>query len=173
MNRLLKLLGYRDCEYHGDHFRVYIESRVREGVTVIYTRDGATLNLSGERIGRKWEGIEVQISQEVESSRAAQIARDLETAFKAMRYDYVIAAVEGTDLVPETERLAAITELRDMGYEVEVSADRNTIRQVRAADAPAMNREIARKQAPRMMTLLQSVHGRRTRLNVIAKSKDF
>jgi len=62
-------------------FSVRIKPTVREGVSVIYTRGEAGLNLSGERIGRKWEGIEVHIPSEVEAAQATQIVRDLETAF--------------------------------------------------------------------------------------------
>jgi hypothetical protein len=173
MNWLRKLLGLRGDEYCESDFCVRIKRVFREVVSVMHTRDGTTLSLSGERIGRRWEGIEIHIPQEVEAARASQIARDLETAFQAMQYGYVIARKLGVDAVPETERQAAIAELREMGYEIEVSADRRQIRQKRLPDAPRVNIEIARKQAPRMMQLLQAVHGTRPRFEILAKSKEF
>jgi hypothetical protein len=172
MNWLLKVLGCHGREYRGDNFHVRIEPGFREVVSVFYTRDGTTLKLGGERIGKKWEGISVHIPQEVEAIRASQIARDLETAFQSMKYGYVIAHLLGVDDVPEVERQAAIAELRQMGYDIEVSADRKQIRQKRLPDAPCINIEIARKQAPRMMMLLQSVHGTRPRFEILAKSKE-
>jgi hypothetical protein len=163
MNWLLELLGYREREYRGDDFSVRIESIMREGVSVVHSRHGVRLNLSGERIGGKWEGIEVHIPQEVEAAQVPSIADDLEVAFRAMGYGYVITRLAGVDVVPETERQAAIAELREMGYEIEVSTDGREIRQRRIAGAPRLDVETARKQAPRMMSLLQSVHGTRHR----------
>jgi hypothetical protein len=138
----------------------------------LFTRHEASVNLSGERIGRKWEGIEVQIPQEVESAQVPQIVRDLETAFGAMRYGYVIARKAGTDIVPETERQAAIAELNEMGYEIEILPDRK-IRQTRRAGVPRHDVATQRKRTPRMMSLIQSLHGTRQRLEILAKSKEF
>lgn len=173
MNRLLRLLGYRDRKYRGDEFSVRIQPKFREIVSVIYTRDGEMLNLGGERIGRKWEGIQVGIPPEVEPGRISQIVRDLEAAFQSMGYGYVITAPARTEVVPESERQDAIDELREMGYEVEVSPDRKQIRQKRVAGSVPPTVETARKQAQRMMTLLQSARGMRIHLDIIAKSKDF
>lgn len=172
MNWLLKLMGYRDREYRGDDFSVRIERIMREAVSVVYTRHAASLNLSGEYIGRKWEGIEVQIPHEVETAQVPQIVRDLETAFGAMQYGYVITRKVGTDIVPETERQAAIAELNEMGYEIEILPDRK-IRQTRKAGAQRHDAATLREQTPRMMSLIQSLHGTRQRLEVLAKSKEF
>jgi len=173
MNRLLKLLGYRDRDYRGDDFSVRIEPILREGVSVIHTRHGTRLDLSGERIGRKWEGIEVRIPQEVEAVQVPQIVRDLETAFGALRYGYVIARKGGVETVPETERQAAIAELREMGYEIEVSSDRTQIRQTLRAGALRPDIETARRTSPRMISLLQSIQGTRERFEILARSKEF
>jgi hypothetical protein len=129
MNWLLERLGYREREYRGDDFSVRIEPIVREGVSVIHTRHGASLNLRGERIGRKRDAIEVHIPPDVEAAQLPQIVRDLETAFGALRYGYVIARKTVVEIVPESERQDAIAKLREMGYEIEVSADGKQIRQ--------------------------------------------
>jgi len=173
MNWLLKLLGYRDREYRGDDFSVRIKPIAREGVSITHTRNGIRLDLGGERIGKKWEGIEVHLPQKVDPARVSQIGRDLETAFRAMRYGYVIAHLAGMEVVPEAERQAAIAELRDMGYEIEVSTDRKQIRQKRIAGAPHSDIETLRKQTSRMMSLMQSVHGCRARLEILARSGEF
>jgi hypothetical protein len=59
MNWLLKKLGYRDRQYRGSDFSMRIEPMGREALSVIYTRQGTSLNLDGKRIGSKWEGIEM------------------------------------------------------------------------------------------------------------------
>ena len=173
MNWLLKKLGYRDRQYHGSDFSVRIEPMGREAVDVIHTRQGASLNLDGQRIGRKWEGIAVYIPREVDAERASQIAHDLEAAFQAMDYGYEIARLSEIETVPETERQAAIAELRQMGFELEVSADRKQISQKWIAGTPKPSREAIRKAIPRQMALLQAVHGTRQHLEILAKSKEF
>jgi hypothetical protein len=172
MNWLLKLLGYRDRDYRGDDFSLHIEPIMREGISVVYTRHGANFKLSGERIGGKWEGIEVLIPEEVESAQVPQIVRDLETAFEAIGYGYVIARKAGTDIVTETERKAAIAELNEMGYDIEILPNRQ-IRQTRKAGAPRHDIETLGKKTPRMMSLIQSLHGTRQRFEILARSKQF
>lgn len=86
MNWLFKFLGYRESEYRGDDFSVRVEPILREAVSLIHTRHGASLNLSGERIGKKWQGIEVHLPAHVEPAQVPPIVRDLETAFGALRY---------------------------------------------------------------------------------------
>jgi hypothetical protein len=172
MNWLLERLGYREREYRGDDFSVRIEPIVREGVSVIHTRHGASLNLRGERIGRKRDAIEVHIPPDVEAAQLPQIVRDLETAFGALRYGYVIARKTVVEIVPESERRDAIAKLREMGYEIEVSADGKQIRQKWRAGAPR-DIEAQRRTAPGMISLLQSVHGTRPSLEILAKSNEF
>jgi hypothetical protein len=169
VNWLLKLLAYRDRNYRGDDFSVRIESIHREAVSVVHTRHRTSLNLSGERIGRKWEGIEVHIPPEVDAAQVSQIVRDLETALGAMRYGSVIARKAG---VPEAEREAAIAELREMGFEIELLPDR-TIRQTRLEGGPRHDRETLRRTAPRIVSLMQSLRGTRQRFEILAKSKEF
>lgn len=172
MNWLLKVLGYRDREYRGDDFSVRIEPIFREVVTVIHNRQGKSLNLSGERIGKKWEGIEVHMPPDVDAAQIPQVVCDLEIAFQAMQYGYVIARKTATDTVPEEERQAAMAELNEMGYDIEISPDRR-IRQTLRAGAPRRDKETLRKQVPRMMSLIQSLHGTRPRFEILAKSKEF
>jgi hypothetical protein len=173
MNWLLRKLGYRDRQYRGSDFSMRIEPMGREALSVIHTRQGTSLNLDGQRIGSKWEGIEVYIPHDVEAERASQIAHDLEAAFQAMDYGYIIARLSEIETVREIERQAAIAELRQMGYELEISADRKQIRQKWIAGTPKLGLEALRKTTPRHMTLLQAVHGTRKRFEILAKSKEF
>ena len=173
MNWLFKKLGYRDREYRGDDFRVRIEPVAREAVHVIHTREGKSLNLDGQLIGRKWEGVEVHFPPEIEAARVSQAVDDLQVAFQAMNYGYMIGRLNEAEVVPEAERQAAISELRQMGYELEISADRKQIRQKWIEGAPKPSLEELRKTAPRVMALLLTVHGTRRPLEVLAKSQEF
>ena len=170
MNWLLKLLGYHDRGYAGGDFCVNIEPRQREGLSVIHLRDGNRTELKGEGTGKKWEGIAVSIPQELDSTRTAQLVSDLVTAFRSMGYEFEISRPSSIESVPEDERQAALAELREMGYEIEVSPDRKQIRQRRIPGVPRPDINAARTQAPRMIKLLQSVHGTRQRLEILAKS---
>lgn len=179
MNWLLKKLGYRERkprrgrEYRGADFFVRMEPRFRELVSITYQREGSTLNLDGERIGKRWEGVSVKIPKQVDAARVPQLVADLETAFRAMGDDYVIYRSLGTDAVPEAEREAAMTELRDMGFEIDVSPDGSQVRQKRREGAPQLDAETMRKQTPRIMSLIHAVRGKRERFEILAKSKDF
>jgi 5-enolpyruvylshikimate-3-phosphate synthase len=173
MNWLLKKLGYRDRKYRAADFSVTIEPGFREIVSVMHERGGASLHLDGERIGKKWEGISVHIPEGVDKARVAQIARDLETAFQALGYGYIIARLAGIEIVSESEQQAAITELNSMGINVEVSPDRKQIRQSWKHGAPRLDKDTARKQAPRIMSLIQALHGKRQRFETLARSSQF
>jgi len=170
MGWLLKAFGYQGREYRGDGFRVRIDPVVREAVSVIYTHHGTKLKLGGERIGKKWEGISVQIPQEIDGERLAQIVVHLEIAFRSLGRGYVISRLGAVEIVDETERQAAIAELREMGYEVEVSADRRQIRQKPIEGTARQDKEALRRLAPRMAYLIQAIHGKRQTFQVLAKS---
>jgi hypothetical protein len=173
MNWLLKKLGYRDRKYRTRDVSVTVQPGFREIVSVIHERGGIRLHLDGERIGKKWEGISVHIPEELDPTRVRQVARDLETAFQALGYGYIIARLAGIEIVPESEQQAAITELNSMGINVEVSSDRRQIRQAWREGAPRPGIDAARKQAPRIMSLMQALHGRRQRFEVLARSSHF
>lgn len=172
MNWLLKIFGARAREYSGDDFSVRIKPVFREAVSIIYTRHGKTLTFGGESIGKKCEGIAVQLSADQEDSQLTQTVHDLEAAFASLRFGYVITRKIAVDTVPESERQAALAELREMGYEIEILPD-GKIRQTRRKNAPRQDVETLRKQAVRMVSLLQAVHGTRPRFEMLAKSKDF
>lgn len=173
MNRLLRMLGYRDREYRADEFSVRIDHGFRELVTVVHMRAGTIRNLGGERIGKGWHGIGIHLAQDVEPEEASKIVHDLVTAFEAMRYGYVISRTAAVDIVPESERQAAIAELGEMGYEVQVSADRKQVSLVPKPGSPRVDKKQSQRIASRMQDVLQSVRGTRHRVEVLAISKDF
>ncbi len=89
MRSLLEMLGYRRNTYRGSDFSVRVKPRVREGVSITYQRAGAKVELLGERYGKGWNGIQTRIPYGTEGAQAAQMAADLETAFREMNYEHV------------------------------------------------------------------------------------
>jgi hypothetical protein len=172
MNLLSKIFRLRPNEFRDRDFKVRIESIFRENISVIHTREGKTVNFDGERYGKKWDGVQVYIPEDVERAQLQQIVCDLETAFKAMQHKYVILRKASVEIVTEEERQAALTELHQMGFQIELSADRKQIRQTRRPDAPLHDKAALRKMAPRMMSLIQSLKGTRQRFEVLAKSPE-
>jgi hypothetical protein len=170
MNLLSKLFR-RDHAYHGNGFTVRIVPGQREIVSIIHERAGVELKLGGERVGKNWKSIDVRIPEEVEASRALQVARDLEAAFQAKGLGYVISRALGTEIVPEAEREAAMTELREMGFEARVSADGSAVNTTKIQGAPQRSAEEWRKFGPRMMTLVSAARGKRPRFEILAQSK--
>jgi hypothetical protein len=172
VNWILKFLGYRDREYRASDYSVRIDSIFREVVSVIYKRQETTHNFSGERIGRKRRGIQPFISSELDAAQIPQIVLDLKTAFEVMEYGYVIVRKTAVEFVPEPQRQVAIAELREMGLEIETLPD-GKIRQTARAGAPQVGIETLGARTPRVMTLLQTVHGRRQLIEILAKSAEF
>jgi len=173
MRWLFKKLGYGDREYRGDDFSVKVEQGFREIVTIVHTRQGTVRRLDGERIGKRWKGIRIHLPCDVDPADVPQIVRDLETAFGAMRYGYVISRTVRVDPVPEAEQEAAVTELNEMGFDVERSTDpRQTVLRPKSG-VPRPDRKTAQSTAPRIMTLVQSLRGTRQVVELLAKSKEF
>jgi hypothetical protein len=159
-------------EYRGKDFSVRIQPSSREAVRVIYSREGANLKLGGELTGRNWEGISVNIPQEIAGENLAELVQHLETALQAMGRGYVIGQSGAGEAVSETERQAAIDELRKAGYEAELSDDRKQVRLKPIAGAPRQDMETARNLASRMMPLVQAIRGTRQNFLILAKSKE-
>ena len=170
---LSKKLGYRDREYRGDDFSVRVEPGFREIVTVVLTREPTTRRLDGERIGKGWKGIRIHLPRDVDPGDVPEIVRDLETAFGAMRYGYVISRTVSVDPVSEAEQEAAIIELNDMGFDVEQSADPRQTVLIPRSSGPRPDRKTAQGRASRMMSLVQALSGKRQRVELLAKSKEF
>ena len=167
------MLGHHASEYRGDGFSVRIDQGFRELVTVVHTRDGTALKLGGERIGKKWQGIGIHLASGLDAAQVPQIVHDLAIAFEALRYGYIISRTARVDAVPESERQAALAEINELGFEIQVSADRKQVTQSRRPGVPPPDRKTSERIATRMMNLLQTVRGIRPIVEVLAISKDF
>jgi hypothetical protein len=171
MSWIRKLLGIGH-EYRGNGYCFRVKCVVREVVSVEYSRGEYSLTLGGERFGKRWESIAVSIPQDVDREEATQIASDLAIGFEAMNCAYIINRKVAIDIIPEREIQAAIVELKEMGYQIDILPD-GKIRQSKVMGAPHQDLETIKKQTPRIMQLIQTVHGKRTRFEILAKSKHF
>jgi hypothetical protein len=173
LNWLTRTLGYRPREYRGGDLSVRVDPGLREIVSIVLTRDGASRKLGGERIGKRWEGIGVHLPSEVDLADVPQIVRDLEIGLGALRYGYVISRTVGVDPVSETEQQAAIAELNELGFDVERSADpRQTTLKPRPG-VPRRDAGTAKRRTQRIMSLVLTLRGTRMRVELLAKSKEF
>jgi hypothetical protein len=163
----------RDREYRGDDFSVRVEQGFREIVTIVHTRRRTTRRLDGELIGKRWEGIGVYLPPEVGPGELLQVVHDLETAFGALKYGYVISRTAAVDAVSDAEQQAALAELNQMGFEVQLSTDGNQVSLNWRSGVPRPDTKTAKRTGPRVMSLLQSIRGTRQRVEILATSKDF
>jgi type VI protein secretion system component VasK len=85
---------------------------------------------------------------------------------------YVISQPAEVETVSETEKQAALDELRMSGYEAELSDDRKQVRLRPIAGAPRQDMETARNLSSRMMPLIQAIRGTRQNFQILAKSKE-
>ena len=183
MGRLFKFrTGQRD-DYRGDDFSLRIEQGFREIVTVVLARNGTTRRLEGERIGKRWQGIGIVLPPEVDATDVPQVVADLETGFRALRYSYVISRIVAVETVSEAEQQAAITELNEMGFDVE--RPEGTLHATKAGHTwtrvdliprsgnQRRDAKTAKELSPRIMRSVQSLGGRRPQMEVLAKSEDF
>lgn len=173
MGRPFDFLGGRRDDYRGDDFSLRIEQGFREIVTVVLTRNETTHKLEGERIGKRWQGIGIVLPSEIDAADVPQVVADLETAFKALRCDYVISRIVAVDTVSEAEQQAAITELNEMGFDVERQEGTREVGLRPRSGTQRRDSRTVKEAAPRILRLVQSLSGRRPRIEVLAKSKDF
>jgi hypothetical protein len=140
---------------------------VREVVDLEYRDGSRTLSVGGELTGPRWKQINILMS----GNRWDQQALDgLAAALREHGYEYLIYTLGEEQTIPEAERDAALAELQSMGYQIEVSPDRKRIRQSLAKGANSPPRDEAKKTAPRMMKLIQTLRGTRRPMQVLRKS---
>ena len=170
-------MSYDDREFVGESFSVSIVPVFREVIRVIHSRDGSSLPLDGEHISSSVSvnqngGIGVRIPQSVEPARLSQIVRDLQHALAGLGYGYLIDRIAEIEIVPDDERKAALAEMRDMGYEIEILSD-GSISRTRLQNMPQPDLETVKRQAVRMGMLIQSIHGKRAGIENMPGQRDF
>jgi hypothetical protein len=164
-------------KFVGDSFSVSVVEVFRELVRVIYIRDGNITALDGEHISGSEPrnlhgGIAVRIPQSVVPDKVPEMVKDLCEGLNGLEYGYFIDRLTGFETVPDSERNAAIDEMREMGYEIEMLAN-GTIRQTPMPNVPRQDMETAKSQGVRMGALIESIRGKRPQFEVLARSKGY
>jgi hypothetical protein len=145
-----------------------VKRTVREGVNVEYELPGRKLVLSGESVGPRWKQLNLVVNQEI-----LLTPTELENLGKELArqgYEFVIFRLGPQEIVSQEEQDSALAELKQMGYQVEISSDRRTIRESRLPGIPPPSKEQARERAPRMMELVFALSGRRRPKEVLLQS---
>ena len=116
----------------------------------------------------------MHLPRDVDPTIVPQIVHDLETAFTALRYGYVISRPVRVDPVSGAEKQAAIAELNQMGFEVERSTDpKEVVLRPRSLSPQPDTEKKAQSTAPRGMALLRSLRRTRWQIELLARSKEF
>jgi hypothetical protein len=139
----------------------------REGVDLEYEDGSQTIRLSGELTGPKWKQMNVRLMQ---GAWSEELLDKIASAIAQRGYEFAIYRLGEAQTISEPEREAALAELQSMGYQIEVSPDRKRIRQSLAPGAPRPSLDEAKKGAPKIMKLIETVHGTRRPIEVLRKS---
>src|SRR5215475_11565713 len=109
--------------FRAQDFSVEIKRKVRELIEVIYVENGKMLFFRGELAGSKWEQLILRIPDELSISDQSNVVANLGAAFEKLGREFVIYQMGPLEPIPEAERQSAISQLRELGFEPEVSAD--------------------------------------------------
>jgi hypothetical protein len=167
--RLLNLISRRRSDF--PNFSVRIEKVFREAVYVVYREHDRDVKFSGELIGEKWEEINVEVTKGLPEEDLSRIVPNLAAGLAKLGYKYSIFRKGELQPIPEDERLSAIGELRQMGIDVEISADRNQIKTTPRPDWRRPSQEGAKAMAARMIELTQTARGIRATIEILARSE--
>ena len=151
-------------------YTLRLERRFRECVDVIYQEGNAKFQFNGELTGPKWQQLNVSLPQTLPGQDLQRIVPRLASAIANLGYDYLITRPGETQDVPATEQAAALTGMRELGFEPEVGAEGSTLKLNRAANWTNPTSEQAKEQALQLMRLVSAARGKRARVEILAKS---
>jgi hypothetical protein len=152
-------------------FSLRIQRGTRELVSVVYDAGGRSTTFEGHLTGAGWKQIELLIPADFHADHLDRVVANLAKGIGELGYEYRILRRGDAEAVPESERKAALAELRKMGWEPEISSDRSQVELKRADGSRAPSPEEALAQSERLARLVESLHGTRYRLEELARSK--
>jgi len=149
---------------------IKFRNRRRECVEVEYRDLNTSVVLDGEFVGPKWKQVNIVIGDK--TNLGEQTLDNLAAELRHQNYDFVIYKLGEEEQIPEAERQSALRELTAMGYQVDVSADRKTIRLSLAHNGsrPPNPRDKTRELAPQMMKLSKTVRRVHRPIQILRKS---
>jgi hypothetical protein len=151
-------------------FSLRIQRGSREMMSVIYETNGHSTTFEGSLTGPAWKQIELLIPADFHANHLDRVVADLAKGIGGLGYEYRILRRGDAEVVPEAERKAALVELRKMGWEPEVSADRSQVELKRADGSREPSPQDALAQSENMARLVAALHGTRYKLEELARS---
>ena len=151
-------------------FSIHIRRGSRNQVSVLYESGSRSTTFEGSLTGEGWKQIELLIPADFQADRLDLVVASLAKGIGEVGYEYRILRRGDAEAVPESEREAALAELRKMGWEPEVSADRAQVELKRTDGAAAPSPQEAIAQSERMARLVAALHGTRYKLEELARS---
>jgi len=151
-------------------YSVEMRTTFREGVNVFYEAEARSFRFAGEKVGKKWKQVNLGIPADLAAQHEAEVLANLGSGLKQLGYEFVIFRTGKPQVIPEPDQRAAIAELREMGMAAEVAHDRNS---VKLSKLPEWNRPATfdpKEQALRMSRLVAVARGKRTPIEIVAKS---
>jgi hypothetical protein len=154
-------------------FSVAVSSVGRYETYVIYRDSIRQLEFNADiRRGRRLfiPEILVQIPTNMPEQDRSVIVPNLVRGLQSLHYQYLVYQKGEPQVIPEQERDAAITELRQMGVEIQTSIQGQVQRAV-VGDWQNTVGKRANIVMPRLMTLMNTAKGIRESIEILARSE--
>jgi hypothetical protein len=152
-------------------FTVRVLRGARGLVSIVYEEEDYNRSFEGELTGSKHNQINMFMTSDFPAKDLDRVVANLVKGFEQLGYEYWIRRRDGAEVVPESEREAALFELRRMGWEADVSVDRLRVEMKRIDGAHAPTLEEAMSASSHMAQLVQALHGTRYKFDDLARSK--
>jgi hypothetical protein len=156
---------------HFPEFSIRILRGAHEMMSVVYQEDARTLTFEGELVAPDWKQINLLIPADFPAEDLTRVVKNLEKGIAELGYEYRILRHGAIEAVPEEDRQRALAELRAMGWDPQVSADGAAVEMKRSEGAAALPDEIGGEQSMRVAALVMALHGKRHKLDELARSK--
>lgn len=157
----------RAADFRG--FSLRIQRGARNLASVVYEEKGRTHTFEGELTGPGWRQLNLLIPSDF-SSGIDRVVANLAKGIGELGYEYLIRRRGQAEAIPDSERRAALAELRKMGWQPEISSDHSQVELKRADGANFPSPEEAIANSERLARLVESLHGTRHKFEELARS---
>jgi hypothetical protein len=151
-------------------YSVEIRKQTRECVVAVYQEGARKFAFDGEFVGKKWKQINLGVPPDLPPSDAPRVLENLCASLTKLGYEYVVFRTGKFQPVPEHEQQSAIAELRLLGMEPEVAPDQSTVKLKKIPGWKPPTTLDVKEQARRMMKAVATVRGKRSPIEILAKS---
>lgn len=151
-------------------YSVEMQSTGRECVDVIYKENGRKLHFGGEKVGKKWGQVNLAVPTNLALVDQARVLANLGAGVQELGYEYLIFRVGQPEPIPEREQQAALAGLRELGLQPEVAPGKSTVKLSKLPGWEKPANVDPKEQARRMSSLVSTLRGKRSPIEILAKS---